>query len=162
MTDVGLDPQRMATLMVLVGRCVVRYQRIEHALKLLLPHLAKPSPDLDQNVPNWREFLDSKYTLGPLVEKLKPGLNSENSEDVHSYLASLIADRNDLVHHFFTRGRALTGTPDALENAIVEVRRRLESALPLEQALLAATGRFAHELENSLAADLDEDAPQAL
>jgi hypothetical protein len=108
------------------------------------------------------ELLDSKYTLGPLVEKLKLGLNSERPEDARSYLASLVADRNDLVHHFFTRGRALTGTPDALENAIVEVRRRLESAFPLEQALLAAAGRFAHELENSLAAHLDDEAPHAL
>ncbi|MES2635040.1 MAG: hypothetical protein V4669_18885 [Pseudomonadota bacterium] len=152
----------MATLMALVGRCVLRYQRIEHTLKLLLPHLVKPGRDLEESVPDWREFLDSKFTLGPLVEKLKPGLNSERPDDAHSYLAIVVAERNDLVHHFFTKGRALTGTSDALENAIVEVRRRLENALPLEQTLLVAADRFAHDLEYSLATDLDDEAPHAL
>ena len=162
MAGVTIDPHRFAVLMGLVGRSVARYQRIERALKLLLPHLAEQGAARTEGVPNWREFLDSKHTLGPLMEQFKGRLRSDRPEDVHSYLESVVEERNDLVHHFFSRSRALTGSSDALEHAISEVRRRLENALPLEQALLAVVGEFVRELEQSLDFDDDVEAPRSL
>ena len=97
-----------------VGRCVLRYQRIEHALKLMLPHLARPGIDPESHSPNWREFLNSKHTLGPLMERFKEGVTSQNHDAWREYLESVVSERNDLVHHFFTSSGVLSGKSDAL------------------------------------------------
>jgi hypothetical protein len=90
MADITIDPERIAVLMSLVGNCVARYQRIEHALKLLLPHLVNPEVPRNADASNWREFLDSKHTLGPLIERFKLGLRSDRPGDAHAYLEGVV------------------------------------------------------------------------
>lgn len=153
MTKAEISPDRFARLMELVGRCILRYQRIENTLKLMLPHLAKPGMDLETHTPNWREFLDSKHTLGPLMERFKDGLSSDQPDAAHAYLERVVSERNDLIHHFLVSSGALSGTSEALERGISELERRLESALPIERGLTEAAGKFVRELERSIDAD---------
>ena len=159
-TSVDISPDRFATLMELAGRCLLRYQRIEHALKLMLPHLNRPGLDLEKSTPNWREFLDSKHTLGPLIERFKEGVNSEQPDVARACLERVVSERNDIVHHFFTFSGALSCTTESLERGISDLERRLANALPLETMLLATVGVFARELGRSIDSDAEE-APSA-
>lgn len=158
----AIAAERFTTLMELIGRCLLRYQRIEHALKLLLPHVVRPGRDPAEQPANWRELLDSKQTLGPLMERFKEGLSSNNSEDVHTYLELVVEERNDLVHHFFPRSRSLSGAASALEEGISEVSRKLQNAAPLERMLISMIAEFAHELQYSLQEGADDEGGCAL
>jgi hypothetical protein len=91
----GIAQERVAVLMELAGRCLLRYQRIERALKLLLPHLVKPGSEAPVDAPNWRLFLDGRYTLGPLRERFKEGLKADNLENAHAHLERIVSERND-------------------------------------------------------------------
>jgi hypothetical protein len=144
----AISTERADLLMQLVGRCLLSYQRIEHALKIMLPHVAKPGMARPADPPNWPEFLDSKGTLGLLMGRFKEGLISERPDAARSYFDTLVGERNDLVHHFFTSSDVLSGSTEALERGISELERRLTNSLPLERSLMELVRDFAGRLEN--------------
>ena len=56
-----------------LGRCLYIFQIIEAMLKMLLPHMVAPGKETtlaDEDFTNWRFFVDSKTTLGPLIQKV--------------------------------------------------------------------------------------------
>ena len=138
-----ISPDRVAKLMQGLGICLHQYQQIEIHLKVLLPHLIKPDSDSQGQANfNWRELLDSRTTLGPLVEAFKGKVKADDPESLSTYLRQVVEHRNDLVHHLLTdQGRPLRTAAD-VERAINEVRQYMCFASPLLRALREATARF--------------------
>ena len=118
--------ERVRVLMELAGRCLLQYQRIERALKILLPHITKPGVEAQEDAPNWREFLDGRHTLGPLMERFKEVLKSDSLKSAHAHLERIVIERDDLVHHFFTSSGRVLASSEAIESGISELQRRLD------------------------------------
>ena len=73
-TDWAATSEQKEQLFAELGRCLYVFQAIEARLKLLLPHMVPPGKEVSltsQDFSNWRFYLDSKTTLGPLIQKLK-------------------------------------------------------------------------------------------
>ena len=151
-----LDSARIAKLMEVIGRCVMTYQRIETCLKVLLPHMIPPGTEpSDLPVDTWRSLLDSKITLGPLVQQFRDSINSTNPDGFAKYLEQLVAQRNQLVHHFLTQPVGQVNSTADLDKAIEHVRWLMTFATPFERALLEAIRGFAVAVEKSI---LDEES----
>lgn len=151
-TSVPLDPARLAKLMEGVGRCIFLYQRIEMLLKLLLPHMETTGLSADDEpVVHWRSLLDSKKTLGAVVQAFNEKNNADNPGDFPEYLEELVNQRNILVHKFFflSDGRLSFGTD--LESRIREVHGSIRFAEPFAQTLEAMAAQFAADLQQSIA-----------
>lgn len=148
------DSARVAKLMEGIGRCLCIYQRIETYLKLLLPHIVPVVPQVtEQPVLHWRSLLDSKATLGALVQQFRDRMNSGNPEGFAKYLEELVNQRNDLIHHFFVQPVGQVKTDADLEKAIDHIRGLMKFATPFERALREITSQFAVAIEQSI---LDE------
>jgi hypothetical protein len=83
-----------------IGRCLVIYQRIEVCLKYLLPHVVGPQATPGDTFAKWRSLLDSKTTLGPLVERLRESVRSADPKGFDHYVSELVTQRNELIHNF--------------------------------------------------------------
>ncbi len=137
-----------------IGRCIFIYQRIELLLKFLLPHIVDPSTDTEhQSSTNWRSLIDSKQTLGPLIKEFSGKSNSDNPNGFEVYLRELVDQRNELVHHFFSKTSEQIRTYSDVENMIVDLRGRIDFAKPFMHALEDATQQFAAALEMSILED---------
>ena len=164
-TSTDIDSGRVAKLMQGLGICLHHYQQIEVHLKLLLPHLIKPgSEPHPQAAFNWRELLDSRTTLGALIETFKGKIEADDPESLSAYLTKFVAQRNDLVHHMLTDQSRPLRTAADVERAIDEIRQYMRFASPLLQALREATSQFAEFLaledqEHSLLANLNSSSP---
>lgn len=159
--EVELDPARVAKLMEGIGRCIAIYQRIEVLLKLLLPHIADPALDTDnQPTPHWRSLLDSKQTLGPLVKEFSERMNSDNPQGFSDYLKKLVDQRNELIHHFFNTPIGQARTNNEIEHAIVHLRSLINFAIPFLRALEEATKQFVVALEMSIVVEESHTPPQ--
>ena len=73
-----------------IGRCLLIYQRIELYLKYLLPHVASPDEAGRNTFTQWRSLLDSKTTLGPLVERLRESVRSSDPKGFDRYISKLV------------------------------------------------------------------------
>ncbi len=154
------DPERVQRLLEGVGRCLWVYQRIEILLKVLLPHLLTPGeedPD-PWKLPHWRSRIDSRHTLGQLIKDFASKQSSEDSEGIERYFRTLVDQRNDLVHHFFTESPGHFKTAQDLDDAIAKIRNKIEIAKPLLEGLEAMTLGFVGCLEMSIP-DCSQDAP---
>ncbi len=155
MTDsTEINPERVTKLMEGIGRCIYIYQRIEVLLKLLLPHIVDPKNNAElQSSYNWRIFLDSKQTLGPLVNKLTDKMEGDNPIVFETYMAKLVEQRNELVHHFFCTPSKCTNTNIDVENKINSIRSRIKYAIPFMHALEEIAQLFVSDLEKSILED---------
>jgi len=151
---VELDLARVAKLMEGIGRCIAIYQRIEFLLKVLLPHIADTAVDTDvQSLRHWRSLIDSKQTLGPLVQQFAERMNSDNPQGFANYLKQLVYQRNELVHHFFNTPIGQARNNAEIEHAIVHLRSLMHFSVPFLRALEEATKQFAAALETSILAE---------
>ncbi len=154
--EAKLDATRVAKLMESIGVCLAIYQRIEAYLKLLLPHIVPVGTRVgEQPTLHWRSLLDSKLTLGPLVQQFSDKISSENPDGFAKYLEELVVQRNDLIHHFFTKPIGQVNSDVDLEKAIDHVRRLKKFAAPFERALREVTSQFSVAVERSI---LDEES----
>jgi hypothetical protein len=77
-----IDEELVAKLMQGVGACLFQYQQIEAHLNLLLPHMKHPDAtgtSTNRNV-HWRELIESKFTLGPLLEDFKRKADAQDAQ----------------------------------------------------------------------------------
>ena len=91
--------QAVAEVQRRIGRNVLLYQATEQALKTLL-HLMRHENALhclDGFVERHAEY--SRKTLGQLVQSFRDRNQSDQPELWGTYLADLLSDRNDLIHH---------------------------------------------------------------
>lgn len=157
-----IDPERVKRLLEGVGRCLWVYQRIEILLKALLPHLLTPGeedPD-PWKLPHWRSRLDSRDTLGKLIKDFASKQSSEDPQVIERYFRTLVDQRNDLVHHFFTESPGDLKTAQDLDDAMAKIRNKIEIARPLLEGLEAMTKGFAGCLEMSISQISQDDPPQ--
>ena len=150
-TDATIETTLQAKLMQGVGICLFQYQQIEAHLKLLLPHMHHPDSlqHEDSRELHWQGLLDSKKTLGPLMEDFKLRSSSVDPDSLGRFLKQIVEERNDLVHHLLNDPtRPLRTNADA-QRTIEVLRQYSQSAATLLRALCAATAQFVQLLDNS-------------
>jgi len=143
------DLAQVQKLMQGLGMCLFNYQQIEAHLKVLLPHLRHPSSDAQAEPMHWRELIDSKVTLGPLVAQFKGKSDASDAGGFGDYLDKLVEQRNYVVHHFLTNPNRPLSSPAALEQAIAELREYMRFAAPFLRELRKATATFFEALSTS-------------
>lgn len=132
----------VSRVMEAVGRCLIVYQRIELCLKYLLPHVIGPNHTPGDTLTEWRTLLNSKITLGPLVERLRESVLASDSNGFGHYVSEVIAHRNELIHHFCQLPFGRLTSIEECETALTHVLRRTEFALPLYHGLHAMLSQF--------------------
>ena len=125
-----------------IGRCLIVYQRIELCLKYLLPHVVGPNYTPGETLAQWRSLLNSKTTLGPLVERLRESVRASDSKGIEHYFSEVVAQRNELIHHFCHLPFGRMSTVEECEAALAHMSRRIEFALPLYRALHEMMSQF--------------------
>jgi hypothetical protein len=150
-TTMTLNPKGVAKMMEGYGRCLAMYQRVETMLKLLLPHLLTPGQPLSGHIAaDWRSLLDSKETLGGLIQKYSGKVVPNDPESFEHYLKKLVANRNNLVHHFFATPIGNPRSDEELRQAIAHLVSQMEFVQPFMVALESCMHEFAFELEKSI------------
>lgn len=135
-----------ARVMERIGHCLVLYQRIEVYLKYLLPHVVAPNETPTDTFAQWRNLLDSKSTLGPLVERLRESIRSSDPKGISHYLGELVDQRNEFVHHFSRMPFARLTTLEDCDAALAHLGARIRFALPLHEALDGMLRQFRDQL----------------
>jgi hypothetical protein len=134
----GIDPgleQHIAEVHRRVGRNVIRVQRLESALKALVPYL-----DI-QGAANCLDGLDARaartanQTLGQLIKSFRNSFSSESPE-IRRDLESILADRNDLVHQFHKTYGSLWRGIDGRVATIAKLDAQFEMVSRFEQVVL--------------------------
>lgn len=118
-----------------IGRCLLIYQRIELCLKYLLPHAVGPNETPGDTFAQWRSLLDSKTTLGPLVERLRESVRSSDPKEFERYISDLVEQRNEFIHYFSRQPFAKLSSLEECDAAVAHLDARLQFASPLHQAL---------------------------
>ncbi|QNN69369.1 hypothetical protein [Thermomonas carbonis] len=117
-----------------LGRCVYVFQGIEARLKMMLPHLIPPGKDASlagEDPSNWRLYLDSKNTLGPLIQKLKEHVDSSHPELLDRDWTQIVKYRNEVMHHYVEQPFSRLDTESKFYEALNFLRHRRETAVPL-------------------------------
>lgn len=132
------------------------YQSIEARLKLVLPHLVAPgeeAPTPNEGFGNWKIFLSSKTTLGPLMQRLKERVATEDPELLHSAWTQLVTHRNEVIHHFVEQPFAQLTSEADFADALRFLRHRRAAAVPLLEVLQRLCIAFIEALNLSTALD---------
>jgi hypothetical protein len=127
-------PDQLQQLFAELGRCLYLYQSIEHGLKLVLPHMLPSEEALqatDDNLMNWRSLLDSKKTLGLLVQLLKERIESDNKHRFEDDLRQLVEYRNEIVHLFLAQPFGNLRTESQFAEAMQYLKTRRQFAIPM-------------------------------
>ena len=117
-----------------LGRCLYVFQSIEARLKLMLPHLIAPDQEeslASVDFSNWRIYLDSKTTLGPLIQKLKDHVSTSHPELIDAAWSQLVKHRNEVMHHFVEQPFARLDTESKFQEALAFLKHRRASAAHL-------------------------------
>lgn len=150
--NLGVDRVRTSKLLELIGVSIMQYQQIELYLKILLPHMkSKGSDESEPNEFQWRKLLDGRDTLGTLFKKLKGVEVAGDEAALEKYLRALADQRNEIVHHFFSKPIGQIQSAEQVEAAIVHVRAAISFAKPFEESLRRALEQFADALGQSIA-----------
>ena len=121
-----------------LGRCLYIYQSIELMLKFLLPHLVVPGTDTHakcEGFANWRVFLDSKETLGPLMQRFKDRIVTEQRKQLDATWTQMVTHRNEVVHHFASQPFAKICSEAELTEAMQFLHHRRMLAAPMLEML---------------------------
>lgn len=117
-----------------MGRCLLIYQRIELQLKYLLPQAHHPN-EIPSDTFAWRSLIDSKITLGPLMERLRDCVETSDPEGFTKYVSQLLEERNQFIHHFCRMPFGGLSSIEECDAALVHLDARIQSALPFHEGL---------------------------
>jgi hypothetical protein len=132
-----------------LGRCLYLYQAIEQRLKFLLPHLVVPGTETHakgEGFANWRVFLNSKETLGLLMQRLKDRTTSDQRHLLDEAWTQIVAHRNEVVHHFVSQPFSRIATEAELQEAMRFLHHRRVVAAPMLEMLQQLCMAFAEVL----------------
>lgn len=105
------------SVLLRLGRNILLFQRIESALKFILPYMhPKGSADGDDAFARFRDVAKSQ-TLGKLVKDLQESMKAD-TDAVAQYLERMVEQRNRLVHHFHEMPGVSLVTVDGCRAAI--------------------------------------------
>lgn len=136
-----------------VGQSMILYQHLELMLKSLLPFI-RTQHQSAQGDPfsEMKELLQSKNTMGLLIERLKTSMETTNPEEFGNYLKQVVDNRNELVHAFLRMEFGRLETEQARSQAFSYLKDRYEFAVPLLQMLrelLATFGALLNDVDSS-------------
>lgn len=130
-TPTPVERQRALEVHQRVGRNVIRVQFLERALKTFVPFVdlqgAKHALD---GLPGRAERV-RKQTLGQLIGSFQESLTSSNA-DFDGLLSRVVANRNDLVHHFPAKYGSMSRTADGHLELLRKLDHQLEEIKSLE------------------------------
>lgn len=150
----------VANVFVLVGQNVLLYQHIETYLKLLLPHMTRTDGETSSDAfLEMKSLLESKSTMGPLVEQLKQSIQSSHPEEFASYVEAVVTNRNELTHGFLRLPFARLDNATACESAVQYLTSKHQFALPLFQSLRLLLATFVELLDEPAQLLSTEDVP---
>jgi len=129
-----------------VGHCLIIYQRIEISLKYLLPYTDIPNKTPTDTFAQWKSLLDSRRTLGPLIEDLREAVSASDLKGFGQYLSELVEQRNDFVHHFSRLPFGRLRTLEECDAAFAHLNSRIQFALPFHEALEDMLRQFRDQL----------------
>ncbi|HEX7768610.1 MAG TPA: hypothetical protein VF422_01125 [Dokdonella sp.] len=133
-TDWVPTSEQQEQLFAELGRCLYAFQAIEARLKMLLPHMVPPGQEsslTSENFSNWRIYLDSKTTLGPLIQKLKEHVKSEHPDLLDQSWRQLVQYRNEIIHHYVEQPFSRLDTESKFKDAMLFLKHRRAAAVPL-------------------------------
>ena len=142
-------PGQLDSLFTELGRCLYLYQSIEQRLKFLLPHLVVPGTETHakgEGFANWRVFIDSKETMGPLMQRLKDRVTSDQRDLLDETWTQIVTHRNEVVHHFVSQPFARLATEVELQEAMRYLYQRRVVAIPMLEMLQQLCMSFAEAL----------------
>jgi len=145
------SPKQLNRLFEELGRCLFIYQSIEIRLKLMLPHMVVPGTDTHakgEGFTNWRIYLDSKETMGPLMQRLKERMGVERQEEVDAVWTQIVNHRNEVVHHFASQAFARISSEAELTEAMIFLQNRKMLAVPMLEMLQQISTAFLAELQS--------------
>lgn len=123
---------RKKQVLVYVGVSLAQYQKIERGLKMILPFAVKDGRKASDNpYSDMRDLLESKTTMGPLIEQLKKFSSSTDPEHTANYFRTVIDHRNELVHQFFHLPIGQMNNTEECREALVHLKSRMDYAQPL-------------------------------
>lgn len=133
-TDPGLE-QHIAEVHRRVGRNVIRVQRLEGALKALVPYLdiqgaAHCLDGLDE-----RAARTANQTLGQLIRSFRNSFTSESLE-MRRELETILAGRNELIHQFHKTYGPLWRDHNGRGAIVAKLDAQFEQVTKFEQVLL--------------------------
>lgn len=141
--------EQVNRLLAELGRCLFIYQSIEAGLKRLLPHLIAPgedAPATNEGIANWRVFLDSKETMGPLMQRFKDRVTTTQRDLLDSAWAKIVTHRNEVVHHFVEQPFSRFATEEEFLEAMRYLHERCTLAIPLLEIVQGALRAFVEGL----------------
>ena len=148
-TLTAVERQRALEVHERVGRNVIRVQILEVALKSFVPVLdlqgARHAPD---GLP---ERTERAQTLGQLIGSLQGSLTSSD-EAFDDLLSRVVADRNDLVHHFPAKYGSMSRTADGHSALLRKLDHQLEDIKSLENLMHGLFLGFLKALRDNQAA----------
>lgn len=147
-------PEQHELLFAELGRCVYVFQAIEARLKIMLPHLIPPGQEnsiASEDFSNWRLYLDSKTTLGPLIQKLKEHVESSHPELLDQAWTQIVKYRNEVMHHYVEQPFSRMDTEAKYNEALQYLRHRRTTAIPLLLILQDMCIIYMHELSSDQA-----------
>lgn len=146
------SPDQRTKLFYALGLCLFVYQSIELRLKFLLPHLVVPGTDTHapgEGFANWKVFLDSKKTLGPLIQHLKERVASKEKESLERTWTELVEQRNDVIHHFASKPFARLSSQEEFDEAMQFLQQRHQFAAPILSMLQQFSESFLAALQST-------------
>lgn len=133
-----ITPRQFELVHADLGLCLHLYQSIELSLKAILPHLVVPGTDTHapgEGFENWRVFLNSKETLGPLIRRLAERTEYNHPETLEREWRKLVDHRHEIVHHFIAQPFGRLATDAHYREAREFLRIRRLHALPMYETL---------------------------
>lgn len=119
------------SVLLRLGRNILLFQRIESALKFMLPYMhPKGSANGDDAFAKFRDEAKGK-TLGTLVKNLQESINAD-TDAVAQYLERMVGQRNQLVHHFQEMPGVSLFTVDGCRAAIQILDEQHRETQPLQ------------------------------
>jgi hypothetical protein len=136
-----------------LGRCLYLYQSIELSLKAILPYLLEPGASThapNEGFSNRRVYLDSKETLGPLIQRLKERISTDQREFFEEEMSLVVTHRNEVIHHFASQPFSRIKSENEFNQALSFLHSRRMHASPTLEMLNLLSGTFLNLLaENS-------------
>ena len=130
------------------GRNLIAFQRIEACLKIVTPYLAPTSGKCPTPPPLViQSLLADKQTLGPLVQRLKDGIDSEEKTRFEVYVNAVLEQRNDLVHSFLCREDAALNCEKKCRSVIKYLDQQHDFIQPMVELAGAYLKGFSFALE---------------
>lgn len=146
----SLDPTQR--IVYAVGAFVLLTQELEGLFKYLVPMMNVDEPSLGAILR--RSAKTAKQTLGPVAGQFVHSSTS-HSNDFEVLVRQIVAERNEVVHHFNKVFGPLVASGDPAE-ALSQLRQRHERALALTQALRAVAVQASEALRDHVYAGTEQ------